>query len=78
MESPLVKERGLSIVRTHAGIGEVRNVGAPAKLSGTPLVSLFGAPLPGWHGREILEEAGCGDRFEELVGAGVMGAPAGN
>ena len=73
LESQLIKDRGLSTVRTHLGIGKVRNVGAPAKLSGTPLVSLFGAPPLGWHAREILDEIGYGNRFDEFVDAGVVG-----
>jgi crotonobetainyl-CoA:carnitine CoA-transferase CaiB-like acyl-CoA transferase len=72
MQSPLVKNRGLSLVRTHAGVGEVRNVGTSAKFSRTPLLSLFGAPPLGWHSREILKEIGYGLRFEELVTAGVV------
>ena len=78
MQSPAVKHRGLSVVRTHAGIGEVRNVGTAAKFSRTPLLSLFGAPPLGSHGREILAEAGCGQRFEELVSTGVVGASNAN
>jgi crotonobetainyl-CoA:carnitine CoA-transferase CaiB-like acyl-CoA transferase len=57
MESPGVKGRGLSVVRKHPEIGEVRNVGSPAKLSVTPIVSLFGIPPLGWHTHEILGEA---------------------
>ena len=76
MESPAIKHRGLSLVRTHAAIGEVRNVGTAAKLSGTPLVPLFGAPPLGWHGREIIEETGYGNRFDELVTAGVVKIPS--
>jgi crotonobetainyl-CoA:carnitine CoA-transferase CaiB-like acyl-CoA transferase len=75
MESSVVKQRGLSVVRKDPEIGDVRNVGAPAKLSGTPLVSLFGAPRLGWHAREILDEIGYWERFEELVSAGVVGVP---
>ena len=76
MESPAIKHRGLSLVRNHAAIGEVRNVGTAAKLSGTPLVPLFGAPPLGWHGREIIEETGYGNRFDELVTAGVVKIPS--
>jgi crotonobetainyl-CoA:carnitine CoA-transferase CaiB-like acyl-CoA transferase len=78
MENLLIKQRGLSVVRNHPEIGDVRSVGSPAKLSRTPLISLFSAPPLGWHAREILGEIGYGDRLEECVNAGVVGAPTGN
>ncbi len=72
MESLLVKQRRLSVVRHHPEIGDVRNVGSPAKLSRTPLVPLFGAPPLGRHAREILNEVGYGNQFEELIAAGIV------
>jgi crotonobetainyl-CoA:carnitine CoA-transferase CaiB-like acyl-CoA transferase len=75
MESQLSKDRGLSVVRNHPAIGEVRNAAAPAKLSRTPLVSLSAAPPLGWHAREILEEIGYGSQFQEFLNAGVVGTP---
>jgi crotonobetainyl-CoA:carnitine CoA-transferase CaiB-like acyl-CoA transferase len=51
METLLVKQRGLSVVRNHPEIGDVRSVGSPAKLSRTPVLSLFGAPPLGRHAR---------------------------
>ena len=75
MESQLSKDRRLSVVRDHPAIGEVRNAAGPAKLSHTPLVSLFGAPPLGWHAREILEDIGYGSQFQELLNAGVVATP---
>jgi crotonobetainyl-CoA:carnitine CoA-transferase CaiB-like acyl-CoA transferase len=78
MEGQLAKDRGLSILRTHPGIGQTRNVGPLVRFSGTPLLPLFSAPPIGTHSREILEEVGCADRFDEFLSSGVVVAPSGN
>ena len=72
MEDHVVKRRGLSIVRQHEGVGEVRSIGPGARLSRTPVQPAFAAPPAGWHSRELVAEAGLGDEFEELRAKGVV------
>jgi crotonobetainyl-CoA:carnitine CoA-transferase CaiB-like acyl-CoA transferase len=67
MEDPDVKERGLSVVRDHPGIGPVRLVGPCPRFSRTPVRLTDPAPAPGWDTRAVI-----GDRFAELAGAGVV------
>jgi crotonobetainyl-CoA:carnitine CoA-transferase CaiB-like acyl-CoA transferase len=59
MEDPLAKSRGLSVVRTHPGIGAMRMVGIGPRLTRTPARLTFPAAAMGWHTRAILAELGC-------------------
>jgi crotonobetainyl-CoA:carnitine CoA-transferase CaiB-like acyl-CoA transferase len=72
MEDPVVKQRGLSIVCQHAEVGEVRSIAPSARLSRTRVRPAFAAPPAGWHTRDLVEEAGLGERFEELLAKGVL------
>jgi crotonobetainyl-CoA:carnitine CoA-transferase CaiB-like acyl-CoA transferase len=72
MEEPHVKRRGLSIVRQHAEVGEVRSIGPSPRLSRTRIAPAFAAPPAGWHTRELVEEAGFGDRFEHFAEKGIL------
>jgi crotonobetainyl-CoA:carnitine CoA-transferase CaiB-like acyl-CoA transferase len=72
MEDPQVKRRGLSIVRQHQELGEVRSIGPGPRLSRTRLTPAFAAPPAGWHTRELVEEAGFGDQFEDFAARGVL------
>jgi crotonobetainyl-CoA:carnitine CoA-transferase CaiB-like acyl-CoA transferase len=78
LDDPSAERRGLSILREHPGVGQVRNIGSWARLSLTPLDPLFAAPPLGWHSREIVEEVGLGDRFADLVASGVVAGPREN
>src|SRR5438067_6449396 len=72
MEDRTVKRRGLSIVRQHEELGEVRSIAPGPRLSRTAVRPAFAAPPAGWHTRELVEEAGLGDKFEELLTRGVL------
>ncbi|MBV9597814.1 MAG: CoA transferase [Chloroflexi bacterium] len=72
MEDPDVKRRGLSLVRQHAEVGEVRSIAPSRRLSRTPARPSFAAPPAGWDTRELVEEAGLGDEFQQLLSRGVL------
>ena len=72
MADPWVRSHGLSITREHQDRGPVTTTGPAARLSRTPLVPGRPAPTPGSDGQEILEEIGLGERFPELLEAGVV------
>ncbi len=72
MEDPWVVAHGLSVTREHMDRGMVTTTGPAARLSRTPLVPGRPAPTPGSDAREILEEIGLGDRFDELVSSGAV------
>ncbi|MEZ4502981.1 MAG: CoA transferase [Dehalococcoidia bacterium] len=72
LNDPWVQQHGLSITREHDDWGPITTTGPTQRLSRTPVVPGRPAPRPGSHAREILEEAGLGDRFDVLRGAGVI------
>jgi crotonobetainyl-CoA:carnitine CoA-transferase CaiB-like acyl-CoA transferase len=72
MEDPVVKRRGLSIVRQHEEVGAVRSIAPGPRLSRTRVKAAFAAPPAGWHTRELVEQAGLADRFDELLAKGVL------
>jgi crotonobetainyl-CoA:carnitine CoA-transferase CaiB-like acyl-CoA transferase len=72
MEEDYVKQSGLSILRDHPGIGVVRAPGPAPRLSRTPVRVPAAAPLPGWDAQAVLDAAGLGDRYAELVEEGVI------
>src|SRR5262249_1865492 len=49
MEAAHVKSRGLSVVRQHEEVGEVRSIAPGRRLSRTPVQAAFAAPPAGWH-----------------------------
>ena len=72
MQDPVVQRRGLSLLRQHAELGEVRSIGPVRRLSRTPIQPAFAAPPAGWHTRELVAEAGLGDRADELIARGIV------
>jgi crotonobetainyl-CoA:carnitine CoA-transferase CaiB-like acyl-CoA transferase len=70
MESAVARERGLSVVREHYGIGLVRSIGPGTRLSRTPTRLTKPASLPGADSRRVLESLGWGERWDELVATG--------
>jgi crotonobetainyl-CoA:carnitine CoA-transferase CaiB-like acyl-CoA transferase len=72
LNDPRVVEQGLSITREHDEIGLVTTCGPSPRLSRTPVAPGRPAPKPGAQGREILEEIGLGQRFDQLVERGVI------
>ncbi|HEX5141038.1 MAG TPA: CoA transferase [Dehalococcoidia bacterium] len=67
MEDAWVKARGLSVEREFPELGLVRTVGPSGWLSETPLKLTTPAAPAGSHNREVLEELGLGERYEELM-----------
>ena len=57
-----------------AGPGSI--VGPSPRLSRTPTRVPFATGPTGWHGAELLEELGFGDRRSELVASGAVSLPA--
>jgi len=70
MELPWAIDHGLSITRDHEVLGKVTSIGPAARLSRTPVRPGPVAPVLGQHSREILGEAGLGDRAEALIASG--------
>jgi crotonobetainyl-CoA:carnitine CoA-transferase CaiB-like acyl-CoA transferase len=77
MEDPWAKAHGLSVERDFPELGRVRTVGPSGRLAQTPLRLNPPAAPPGYHNREVLEEIGLGDRYEEFVTTGVIASGVG-
>jgi crotonobetainyl-CoA:carnitine CoA-transferase CaiB-like acyl-CoA transferase len=73
MEDQWVKARGLSVEREFPDFGLVRTVGPSGRLSDTPIRLTAPASPPGTHNREVMDELGIGERYEEFLAAGVLG-----
>ena len=67
MRDPWVVDHELSLTREHDDMGLVTTCGPAPRLSRTPLTSGWAAPKPGKNAKEILAEAGLGDRFDHLL-----------
>ena len=67
MRDPWVVGHELSLTREHDDMGLVTTCGPAPRLSRTPLTSGWAAPKPGRDAKEILEGAGLGDRFDQLL-----------
>jgi crotonobetainyl-CoA:carnitine CoA-transferase CaiB-like acyl-CoA transferase len=77
MESDLVREREMVVEWEQPGLGQVRQLGVPVKLSRTPGGVHAPAPALGEHTREVLAAAGFdGDQIEELISSGAAAGPA--
>ncbi|TAK73145.1 MAG: CoA transferase [Dehalococcoidia bacterium] len=70
MDHPWAREHGLSIAREHDDVGMVTTIGPAARLSRTPLRPGRPAPALGGQTREILAEAGLGERADALIASG--------
>ncbi len=76
MESDLARQRGMVVEIDQPGIGSVRQVGNPVKLSRTPALEPKPAPAIGQHTREVLCEAGLSDEaVDELLDSGAAAGP---
>ena len=64
--------RGLSILRDHPELGRICSVGRSRRFSRTPVDPLSAAPPFGWDSRAIVDEAGWGARFSQLVADGIV------
>lgn len=72
MADPLSRQRGLSVVREHPGVGPVRSIGPGPRMSVTAVRAGRPVGLPGADTRAVLAELGLADRYGTLVGAGVV------
>jgi crotonobetainyl-CoA:carnitine CoA-transferase CaiB-like acyl-CoA transferase len=76
LDSELVRARGMVVEMEQPGLGTVRQLGAPVKLSRTPADPTRPAPAFGEHTVEVLAEAGYGE--EEIAAMLESGAAAAN
>jgi crotonobetainyl-CoA:carnitine CoA-transferase CaiB-like acyl-CoA transferase len=70
-----VRAQGLVLTREHPASGFVDTVGPAPRLSRTPVTLGRPAGPPGADARSVLEEAGLGASYEELVERGVVAVP---
>jgi alpha-methylacyl-CoA racemase len=78
LESELVRAREMVVEWEQPGLGPVRQLGVPVKMSRTPGTVHGPAPALGEHTRDVLAEAGLSDEeIETLFESGAAaGAPA--
>lgn len=70
---PQVQARQMVVDLDDPGLGRLRNIGIPVKLSATPGRIRRRAPALGEHSREVLMEAGFSeDEIEDLIQSGVV------
>jgi crotonobetainyl-CoA:carnitine CoA-transferase CaiB-like acyl-CoA transferase len=72
MESPLSKERGVSILRDHPVVGRMRMAGPSARLSVTPPRLTRPVGPPGSDTRAVIASLGREAEFDELLASGVV------
>lgn len=78
LDSELTRERGMVVEFDQPGIGPVRQLGNPVKLSRTPAAEPAAAPAIGADTRGILADAGLGDdQIETLFESGAAAGPGG-
>jgi crotonobetainyl-CoA:carnitine CoA-transferase CaiB-like acyl-CoA transferase len=76
--SDLARERGMVVEIDQPGIGKVRQVGNPVKLSGTPAREPGPAPAAGADTVAVLAEAGMDQQeIGELLESGAVAGPGG-
>ena len=78
LESELFRERGMVVEFEQPGLGPVRQIGSPIRMSRTPAVEPSAAPAIGGDTRDVLASAGFGaDEIDRLFEAGVAAGPGG-
>jgi crotonobetainyl-CoA:carnitine CoA-transferase CaiB-like acyl-CoA transferase len=76
LESELFRERGMVVEFEQPGIGPVRQIGSPIRMSRTPAAGAAAAPGIGADTRDVLASAGFGPKeIEELFESGVAAGP---
>jgi crotonobetainyl-CoA:carnitine CoA-transferase CaiB-like acyl-CoA transferase len=77
LASELVREREMVVELEQPGLGPVRLLGLPIKLSRTPGDATRPAPALGEHTEEVLREAGLDpERVDALLASGAVAGPA--
>ena len=77
LASELVREREMVVELEQPGLGPVRLLGLPIKLSRTPGDATRPAPALGEHTEEVLREAGFdADEVAALLGSGAVAGPS--
>jgi alpha-methylacyl-CoA racemase len=77
LDSELVRAREMVVEMDQPGIGPVRLLGHPVKMSGTPADPTRPAPALGEHTEDVLREAGMGDdEIAALMGSGAVAGPS--
>jgi alpha-methylacyl-CoA racemase len=77
LDSDLVSEREMVVEWEQPGLGSVRQLGVPVKLSRTPGTVHAPAPALGEHTREVLAEAGFATaEIDSLLASGAAAGPA--
>ena len=77
LDSELVAAREMVVGWEQPGLGEVRQLGPPVKLSRTPADVHRPAPAFGEHTSEVLAEAGFGEgEIAELIDSGAAAGPS--
>ena len=72
-DDPQVRANQIFVETEHPIAGKLREARPAPRFGDTPARPGAPAPAVGEHSKEILEEIGWGDRFEELVRRGVVG-----
>ncbi len=72
MASDHVAARNMVMKVEHPVEGEINTLGFPVKLSGTPQEVRYPPPLLGQHTRDLVDELGLSDRYDELAGGGAF------
>ena len=78
LESELFEARGMVVEFDQPGIGPVRQIGSPIKMSRTPAVEPGAAPAIGADTRDVLASAGLAeDEIDRLFESGAVAGPGG-
>lgn len=78
LESDLFRERGMVVEFDQPGIGQVRQIGSPIKLSRTPAKDPEAAPAIGADTRDVLASAGLDPaEIDGLFESGAVAGPGG-
>ena len=76
LESELFRERGMIVEFDQPGIGPVKQIGSPIRMSRTPAAEASAAPAIGGDTREVLASAGLSRKeIDELFEAGAAAGP---
>lgn len=76
LESDLFRERGMVVEFDQPGIGPVRQIGSPIRMSRTPAAEASAAPAIGADTRDVLASAGIApEEIEQLFEVGAASGP---